>query len=501
MKRRKRRASIIIWTILVAGVRALYVFLNWNMVTDYYGYYERAMIRAEESTPLLSSGLAYAYTNVLSKLLSLCGNHLEAVLVFQGILQMAALYCFLRAMWCLCGRLAALLSATILAAIPSVLIATANVEPISFYLFHFSLIFLMIGYFYTLSREEGWRRSSICELYLMLMGFYLGVVCIWNYAGFLLVILFAGVLVKTHLATKELIWRQDQDLLEEKDQIMSTFSQALIVFLGMLLGMFATLMKYTGISGEVISSQIRWWIGQFRDLPGTCQGLELKYVIYVMAVILLGMLCNAGQTYYKKHREEVKASGQEKQKHHRQKQEQKEKHQTEEHQNKEQQKENGDHLTRKAENPVERKNPEMIEKENASEGDRGKPDSTKDQIEIKSEKQPIQESKLKTDVQREVFQKEESSAILEDWRFDLDDDSEEDWRFPDELLEEEKQPENPDFFVAPDGRKVKYLDNPLPGPKKHVSRHLDFDFEVNMDDMLAFDRELDEIKEWERKDR
>ena len=453
MKRMKRRASIIIWTILVAGVRALYVFLNWNMATDYYGYYEHAMIRAEESTPLLSSGLVYAYTNVLSKLLSLCGNHLEAVLVFQGILQLAALYCFLRAMWYLCGRQAAFLSATILAAIPSVLIATTNAEPISFYLFHFSLVSLMIGYFYTLSREEGWRRSSICEFYLMLMGFYLGVVCIWNYAGFLLVILFAGVLVKTHLVTKELIRRQDHDLLEEKDQIMSTLSKAFIVFLGMFIGMFATLMKYTGISGEVISGQIRWWIGQFRDLPGTCQGLELKYVIDVVTVILAGILCNIGRSYYEKHREEVSASGQEKQK----------LVQKEERQNKEQQRESVDHLAIETENPGERMNPEMIEREDESE--------------------------------------EKSTAALEDWRFDLDDIQEEDWRFQDELQEEEKQPENPDFFVTEDGRKVKYLDNPLPGPKKHVSRQLDFDFEVNMDDMLAFDRKLDEIKERERKDR
>lgn len=394
----------------------MYVFLNWNMVTDYYGYYERAMVRAEAGTPILSSGLAYAYTDLLSKLLSLCGNHLQAVLVFQGILQTAALYCFLRAVWCLCGRLAALLSATVLAAIPSVLIATTNVEPFNFYLFHFSVLFLMIGYFYTLSREEGLRRSRICELYLMLMGFYLGVVCIWNYAGFLLLILFAGVLVKTHLSTKELIWRQDQDLLQEKDQIMSTFSQVLIVILGILLGMFATLMKYTGISGEVISGQIRWWIGQFRDLPGTCQGLEFKYVIYIVVVILLGMLCNAGQTCYQKRREE----------------------------------------------------------------------STSEDVKIP-----------KLPEHTEAVEK--STAALEEWRFDLYDDSEENWRFPDELTGEEKQQENPDFFTAPDGRKVKYLENPLPGPKKHVSRQLDFDVEVNMDDMLAFDRKLDEMEERERK--
>ena len=534
MKRRKRRASIIIWTILVAGVRALYVFLNWNMVTDYYGYYERAMIRAEESTPLLSSGLVYAYTNVLSKLLSLCGNHLEAVLVFQGILQMAALYCFLCAMWCLCGRQAALLSATILAAIPSVVIAIANVEPISFYLFHFSLIFLMIGLFYTLSGEKGWRRSSICELYLMLMGLYLGVVCIWNYAGFLLVILFVGVLVKTHLVTKELIWRQDQKLLEEKDQIMSTFSKALIVFSGMLLGMLATLMKYTGISGEVISGQIRWWIGQFRDLPGICQGLEMKYVIYIIAVIVSGMLCNISQTCYKKHREKVRASGQEKQNHRRQKEGQKEKHQ-----NQEQLKQNGGQPTDKTENQGEIKNPEKTKKKNASEGvkifkipedaetakkvevkkateniaEEQKASVPVQDIQEKTETEPEEQSvretqvneqleieELKMNLWKEELQREKFSTKPEDWRFDLD-DSDEDWRFQDELQEEDKQPEKSDFFVTPDGRKVKYLMNPLPGPKKHVSRSLDFDFEVNMDDMLAFDQKPDEIEEWERKDR
>ena len=138
--------------------------------------------------------------------------------------------------------------------------------------------------------------------------------------------------------------------------------------------------------------------------------MELKYVIYVAGVILLGLLCNAGQTCYKKQGVEVKAHGQE---------------------------------------------------------------------------IPDHES-------------EESAATPEEWRYDPDDDLD-DWRFPDELPGEEKRPENPDFFTAPDGRKVKYLENPLPGPKKHVSRQLDFDVEVNMDDMLAFDRKLDEMEERERK--
>lgn len=410
MKSKKQRASIIIWTILVAGVRALYVFLHWNMVTDYYGYYEHAMIRAEESIPVLSSGLALAYTDILSKLLALCGNHLEAVLVLQGVLQVAALYFFLCAMCCLYGEPAAFFSTTIFAAIPSILIATGNAEPVSFYLFHFGLVFLMISGFYTFSKEKGWQKSFICGLYLLLLGGYLGVICIWNYAGFLLVILFAGVLIKTHPSTKGLIRKQNQELLEDRNQFMPTFLQAFLVILGMLPATFAMLMKYTGISGETIPGQIAWWFGLLKELPGTCQGLELKYVIYVVAVILLGMFCNVGQICYKKHREELKAFRQE------------------------------------------------IPKQEA----------------------------------------EESPAAPEDWRFDPDDDSE-DWRFPDVLTGEEKQSENSDFFTDPDGRKVKYLENPLPGPKKHVSRQLDFDIEINMDDMLAFDRKLDEMEERDRK--
>lgn len=466
MKSKKRRASIIIWTILVAGVRALYVFLHWNMVTDYYGYYEHAMIRAEESMPVLSSGLALAYTDILSKLLALCGNHPEAVLVLQGVLQVAALYFFLRAMCCLYGETAAFFSATILAAIPSILIAVGNAEPVSFYLFHFGLVFLMIGCFYILSKEKGWQRSCICGLYLILMGGYLGVVCVWNYAGFFLVILLVGVLIRTHASTKKLIRKQDQELWEDQNQVMPTFLQTLLVILGMLLGTFVMLMKYTGISGETISGQVRWWIGLLKDLPGTCQGLEFKYVIYIVVVILLGMLCNAGQTCYQKRREESRASEQKMQK-----QEQKEKHRIEE-----QQKDICDHPTLETENSGKRKNPEKTEKE-----------STSEDVEIP--KRPEYTEAV-----------EKSTAALEEWRFDLDDDSEENWRFPDELAGEEKQQEKPDFFTAPDGRKVKYLENPLPGPKKHVSRHLDFDFEVNMDDMLAFDREPDEIEEWERKD-
>ncbi|MBQ8598346.1 MAG: hypothetical protein IJ409_11220, partial [Lachnospiraceae bacterium] len=32
-----------------------------------------------------------------------------------------------------------------------------------------------------------------------------------------------------------------------------------------------------------------------------------------------------------------------------------------------------------------------------------------------------------------------------------------------------------DYFTTADGRVVKFLDNPLPGPKKHIKREMDFE--------------------------
>ncbi|MCM1136919.1 MAG: hypothetical protein NC400_15265, partial [Clostridium sp.] len=59
--------------------------------------------------------------------------------------------------------------------------------------------------------------------------------------------------------------------------------------------------------------------------------------------------------------------------------------------------------------------------------------------------------------------------------------------------------EKPDtYFIAEDGRKIKYIENPLPGPKKHVKREMDFDI-TEFDDLQdikdgqdEFDVEIDE---------
>lgn len=406
MKKRKRRASIMIWIALVTIIRVLYVFLNRNVVTDLYSYFEHATRKAGERELLLTSGLSFAYTNVLSKVASWSGNRIEAVMLFQVILQILALCLFLGGIWKIWGRLAAFLSATFLAVMPVTFQAIHNVEPTSYILFHFSVLLFLMGNFYIRARQDGWSRSSLCELYLMILGFYLGVVCTWNYTGFLLAALFCFILMKNRINTRELIWRQNRKLLEEKDQMMSTFSQGLIVFCGAVLGMFATLIKYTGISGDVITGQFKWWYRQYLELSGVCQGTELRYGILVAVAVFMGALCNMLQIRYQSSKEAKL-------------------------------------LLKK------------IEQQQAM------------------KEQTLQETPKVQEVQETQSVHELPKATVQS---------------------------DPSYFITEDGRKVQYLDNPLPVPKKHVERHLDFDFDVNMDDIMDFDREMDEVEAWERKD-
>lgn len=462
VKKRKRRASIIIWIVLVAVIRVLYMFLNLNSVTDQYGYFEHAMIRAGESEAQLSSGLSFAYTNTLSKVLLLCGNRMEAVMIFQTVLQLLALYLFLRGVWCIWGRLAAFVSATFLAVMPFSFRAIHNVEPTGFILFHFMLILFLMGNFYILARQQGWRRSSLCELYLMVLGIYLGVVCTWNYTGVLLVLLFGYILARNHILTREFIWQQDRELLKEKDQIMSTFSQGMIVFLGVLLGMFITLMKYTGISGDVISGQLKWWLWQYTELPGMCQGTELQYAICLLMSIVLAVVCHAVQLHYRANKE--------------------------------------------AEMLLQKINSQKAE---GTETQTGKPETAAPvtgttAISEKAQEEAVIEPVASEQVREEEIlvgnglhtttdstsvssEKDKQTAVWENLSAESGKDT------------QEADGTQNDYFVAKDGKKIRYLDNPLPVPKKHVERHLDFDFDISMDDIMAFDREMDDVEEWERK--
>ncbi len=374
MNRKRQKLSIFIWGMAVLIIRGLYLFLGWNSVTDIYGFYENAMIRAEESEPMLSSGLSFVYSNFLSDILRFTGNYIHVIFVIQVLLQVVSIFLFLGGCYYLWGKTAAFIGGTIWALLPTILKSAGNIEPLNFYLLHFMILFFLLAHFYHYSNRAGWHRSSPCELYLILIGVYLGVICTWNYMGWLLVIIIGYILKENHPITRKLISEQKElhKKLPEKEQIMSSFSQGMILFVGVVLGMFVTLMKYTGISGKYLPKQFEWWAAQYQDIMGFCQGMEWKYAALLLALLLLLMII-AKIIKRKKHKNEEKKF-------------------------------------------------------------------------MEAEKKP------------EVKQ---GSA-------------------PEKLPEKE-----PDSFVTEDGRVIKYLENPLPVPKKHVAKDMDFEFDI--DDTGDFD--------------
>ncbi|MCI9335379.1 MAG: hypothetical protein HFI98_11690, partial [Lachnospiraceae bacterium] len=43
------------------------------------------------------------------------------------------------------------------------------------------------------------------------------------------------------------------------------------------------------------------------------------------------------------------------------------------------------------------------------------------------------------------------------------------------------------YIITEDGRRIKLLDNPLPGPKEHVRKEMDFDLDFEMEAADDFD--------------
>lgn len=292
MENKKQRILTVLWILAAVITRILYFLFNSRMVVDTYGYYAHALAGAEEA-PALTSGMAYAYTNHLSKLLPYLENGTETIGLYHLILQILWIVFLIVGMGILFGGIAQFLTGGILMLAPGIPDTMFEVSPENYLMFGFSLLFLALAVFFWLTKKWGWYRSSICELYLMLVGFWIGVVCIWNYTGWLLVPVMVHILNKNRYNLKDKIWEQKQkEIYLERQQVMRVGSQTSILTVGILLGMYTTLMKYTGMTGISVGEQFRWWITQYRELPGRCQDISTQLILWMLLAGVAGILCS-----------------------------------------------------------------------------------------------------------------------------------------------------------------------------------------------------------------
>lgn len=293
MENKKQRFLTVLWVLAAATIRIIYFFFGNQSIVDTYGYYSNAMLQAEGTEPVLISGMAYAYTGNLAKLMPYFKNGPESAAIYHLILQIVWIAFIIIGMGILFGGIAQLLTGGILAFAPQILESIFVVSPENYYMFWFSLLFLALALFFGRTKKRGWYRSSFCELYLMLTGFWTGVICTWNYIGWFLLPIMIYVLAKNRYNLKDKIWEQKQkDIYLERQQVMKVGSQASILVVGQLLGMYSTLMKYTGMTGISVGEQFRWWASMYKELPGRCQDIPTYLAALVLLAGAVGILCS-----------------------------------------------------------------------------------------------------------------------------------------------------------------------------------------------------------------
>ncbi len=302
MDKKRRKLLTVIWILAAAAIRIVYFLFGGGGAADTYEYYAGAMIRTGDAEPVLTSGIAYAYTGNLSRLMTFFGNRMEIVVTYQLVLQILWITMIFIAVGLIFGEAAKFFTGSLLAVSPWILKSIFLISPENYFMFYFSVLFLALGIFLERTRRKGWYRSSICELFLMLLGFWMGVLCIWNYLGLLLVPVTGFVLYQNHRNLRPLIWEQKQkELYYEREQVMPVSSQAGILTLGLLLGMYATLMKYTGLTGISVGEQALWWTDQFKHAGNRCQDISVVMTIWLILAGGLGIFLGAlGRRLYRR---------------------------------------------------------------------------------------------------------------------------------------------------------------------------------------------------------
>ena len=72
--------------------------------------------------------------------------------------------------------------------------------------------------------------------------------------------------------------------------MMGTGTQAVALIEGILIGIFVTLMKYTGVSGEAIAGQAKWWISQMRSPFALYSEMQVPFILRILGAALAGVL-------------------------------------------------------------------------------------------------------------------------------------------------------------------------------------------------------------------
>lgn len=264
MKKKTYRLLAGLWILALIATRVIYYIYSGQTVIDAYDYYAHAMIKADQLSPVLESGMAYSYIWNLSGILAFVGNRMELLGIYQLLLQILWMVMLFLGVGLIFGRIAQMLTGTILASSPWILGSIFIISPENYFMFFFSLLLFLLGLFVSVSKKD----STLWGAALALVSFGMGVICVWNYLGWLLLPLAVYALAKNR----------------------ERFFHLVVLVLGLVLGVCATLLKYTRLTGFSLWEQFSWWIAPLKALPERCQGLSIQMAMWLIFAGMTGVL-------------------------------------------------------------------------------------------------------------------------------------------------------------------------------------------------------------------
>jgi len=408
--------------------RGLSLLPGWGNIVDTYQYYSQAYLVQDHMITKLTSGISYAYAESLAGLINLVGDEKWFLAVYHIILQIVTLVFLSLGFRFMFGKAAAYIVGICFLLSPWMFESIFLVAPDNYLFLFWSIGVFLVALFYYFGKNKGWFRNNRGEAYMMFLGFFLGVLLTWHYFNISLILLFLVAIIKNNSLVKERsrvrehtleLYELSGDEVTDKKlqtELMPSSSQILVVFGGIFVGVFATLMKYTGVTGNYLSVQFRWWLKQIAGKypAGRYQDIAFWFLLHAAAFILIGMIFLI--------------------------------------------------LDHSIAEQIEAMHEEIDEK------------AEKEEVECAEEK-PVKKQPLK---------KAELEILKEDeWELFKETDTE-------PLVEEEPEVMTDTISqkdTEPIKKKVELLENPLPLPKKHVKKVMDFDDAPKKDD---FDLQISE---------
>lgn len=313
----------VIALLLFAGAafyKAYYVFYQYQGMTGDNSYYLRAMIQSESVKPEVAHGSAHIYIAALSSLFSFLGNKEVMVFYFQLFLQLVTFILLYFSIRNLCSKLAALVMSGILIFSSTFMEMTIVIEPGVFYFFLWSIGLFCISIFFKTAYNRGWYHNNSGEILLFLLCMYIGILSFWDVLGLLLVPVMGNALFQVNKSPVmqqlfEELHRLDDAEQERKRQerehkkeakkikrsgiyfaeeasieiedtktVMEYSTQAVIVFCGVAFGLFCTILKYTGMTGLLFRDQCLEWLRNYPIQISFSWSLPQDQVFVILAI-------------------------------------------------------------------------------------------------------------------------------------------------------------------------------------------------------------------------